>query len=146
MEGLPSGALVVNMAKALGSLGTRNRGNETEGRSMNEDHVVRIPIKAGMADRVRSHLAARATHGKELDRTYAARGVTRNIAFVSQEAGADVLFFYRSGQNLSTAGVKFLLEDSEVERELARLLLEATHFEQATTLPVAFRWPSLEND
>jgi hypothetical protein len=145
MEGLPSGALVVNMAKALGSRGTRNRGNETEGPSMNEDHVVRIPIKAGMADRVRSHLAARAAQGKEIDRTCAARGVTRHIAFVSREAGEDVLFFYRSGRDLSRAGVKFMLEDSEVERELLRLLIEATHFDQATTLPVDFRWPSLEN-
>ncbi len=113
---------------------------------MNEDHVLRIPIKAGMAERVRSQLAARGAQGKELDRVYAARDVTRNIAFVSQEAGEDVLFIYRSGQNLTTAGAKFLLEDSAVERELARLLLEATHFDQATTLPIAFRWPPLDSD
>ena len=110
---------------------------------MSEDHVMRIPIKAGMAVRVRSHLEARAAQGGELDKVYAARGVTRNIAFVSQEAAEDVLFVYRSGQDLKTAGVKFLLEDSAVDRELARLFLEATHFDQATTLPVTFRWPPL---
>jgi hypothetical protein len=112
---------------------------------MSEDHVMRIPIKTGMAERVRSHLAARATQGGELDRVYAARGVTRNIMFVSQESGEDVLFIYRSGQDLHTAGVKFLKEDSAVDRELTRLLLEATHVDQATTLPVDFRWPPLEN-
>jgi hypothetical protein len=41
--------------------------------------------------------------------------------------------------------VKFLKEDSAVDRELTRLLLEATHVDQATTLPVDFRWPPLEN-
>jgi hypothetical protein len=113
---------------------------------MNEDHVVRIPIKVGMAERVRSHLAARSAQKEELVRVYAARGITRNIAFVCQEAGEDVLFIYRAGQNLETAGAKFLLENSAVDRELARLLLEATDFEHATTIPVAFRWPPLEND
>jgi hypothetical protein len=111
---------------------------------MNEDHVLRIPIKAGMAEQVRAHLAARAAQRQELDRVYAARDVTRNIAFVSEEAGEDVLFLYRSGRNLKTAGVKFLLEDSAVDREFARLMLEATHMEQAKTLPVVFRWPPLE--
>ena len=113
---------------------------------MNEDHVLRIPIKAGMTERVRSHLAARGARGEELDKVYAARSVTRNIAFVSQEAGEDVLYIYRAGQNLTTAGVKFMLEDSAVDREFARLLLEATEFDQATTLAVLFRWPPLEND
>lgn len=113
---------------------------------MSEDHVLRIPIRSGMTERVCSHLAARADHRKELDRVYAARGVTRNVAFVSQEAGEDVLFLYRSGRDLQTAGVKFLSEDSAVDRELVRLLLEATHFERATTLPVLFRWPLFEND
>jgi hypothetical protein len=113
---------------------------------MSEDHVLRIPIKSGMTERVRSHLAARADHRKELDRVYAARGVTQNVLFLSQEAGEDVLFLYRCGHDLQAAGVKFLSEDSAVDRELARLLLEATHLERATTLPVIFRWPPLEND
>lgn len=113
---------------------------------MAEDHVLRVPLKAGMKDRVLLHLAARATRQQELDRVYAARDIRQNIMFVSEEAGQDVLFVYRCGRDLQAAGAQFLSEDSAVDRELARLLAETTHFERATTLPVAFRWPQLERE
>jgi len=111
---------------------------------MAEEHVLRVPIKAGMVERVLSHLTARATRQKELDQVYAARHIHQNIVFVSEEAGESVLFIYRRGRDLQAAGAKFLAEDSPVDRELTRLLLEATDFERAKILPVVFRWPPLE--
>lgn len=111
---------------------------------MAEEHVLRIPIKPGMVERVLSHLAARATRQKELDQVYAARHIQQNIVFVSEEAGEAVLFIYRRGRDLQAAGAKFLAEDSPVDRELTRLLLEATDFERAKSLPVVFHWPPLE--
>jgi len=111
---------------------------------MAEEHVLRVPIKAGMLERVLSHFAARATRQRELDQVYAARDIQQNIAFVSEEAGEAVLFVYRSGRDLQAAGAKFLAENSPVDRELTRLLLEATDLEHAKILPVVFHWPPLE--
>ena len=111
---------------------------------MAEEHVLRVPIKAGMLGRVLSYFAARATRQEELDHVYGARDIQQNIVFASEEAGEAVLFVYRRGRDLQAAGAKFLAEDSPVDRELASFLLEATDFERAKILPVVFHWPPLE--
>ena len=113
---------------------------------MAEEHVLRIPIKAGKKGEVLAYLEKRGTHLQELDASYAAREEKESVMFVSQEAGEDVLFIYRCGRDLQAAGVRFLTTDSVTEREFAHILLEATHFERAKTLLVLFRWPALEAD
>ena len=58
---------------------------------MAEEHVLRIPIKAGKKGEVLAYLEKRGTHLQELDASYAAREEKESVMFVSQEAGEDVL-------------------------------------------------------
>ena len=103
---------------------------------MSEAHVLRIPIKPGMKDRVMSHLAKRASIAHELGELYEQRGIAHNAMFVEARDGAHCLFIYRAGSDLKGAGVDFLGADAAIERELKKLLIEATDLGEMTTLPV----------
>ncbi len=65
--------------------------------------------------------------------------------FVSSESGGDVLFIYRRGENLQRAGTRFLFGTSDIDKEFARLLLEATDFAGARCLPVGCRSPAVND-
>lgn len=111
---------------------------------MNKEHVLRVPIKPGRRERVLEVLASHRLHQDELDRAHREREVEQVIFFVDTLAGIDFLFMYRRGKDLQKAGAKFMFSQAEADKKWARVLLECTEFDQAKTLPVAWRWPSVE--
>lgn len=108
---------------------------------MAEAHVLRVPIKPGMKEKVEAYLAKRAAATNELDELYSRRGISRTFMFVEARDSVHSLFIFREGQNLQNAGADFLSADAPIEREFRKLLIEATDLEEMCTLPVPFRWP-----
>lgn len=108
---------------------------------MAEAHVLRIPIKPGMKEKVEAYLVKRSAAVEDLDDLYTRRGITHTFMFIEAREGAHSLFIFRQGENLQTAGADFLLADAPIEREFRKLLIEATDLDEMCTLPVPFRWP-----
>ena len=111
---------------------------------MTQEHVIRIPIKPGMKQLVVDALEALRARQSELDDSRARRDVQQNICFVDSIEGTDWLFMYRRADNLQRAGAQFLLSRAGVDREVARVLLEATRVEAACVVDVSFSWRSKE--
>lgn len=108
---------------------------------MSEAHVLRIPIKPGMKDKVEAYLLKRAQAQDQLSELYGKRGITQTIMFVEARDSVHSLFIFRAGSNLQSAGAEFLMAEAPIEREFKKLLIEATELDEMSTMPVPFRWP-----
>ena len=115
-------------------------GSEIPSRGVAEQHVLRIPLKPGKKQRVLDAIADQQSRPDELAESYGP-GERETIMFIAGDVGAEALYIYRRGDALISAGAQLMLSKLPINRDWLRALLDATEFERAETLPVAFRWP-----